>query len=93
MESRRSVMQGTDTRWQLRRGVVASTVGTSIEWYDFFLYGSAAGLVFPKLCFPRSDPLTGTLLSRATYGIGFAARTVGAWIFGSYGDRTAAKPP
>ena len=84
-------MQDTDTPRQLRRAVVASVVGTSIEWYDFFLYGSAAALVFPKLFFPKSAPLTGALLSFATYGVGFAARPVGAWIFGSYGDRIGRK--
>jgi MFS family permease len=84
-------MQDTDTPRQLRRAVVASVVGTSIEWYDFFLYGSAAALVFPKLFFPNSAPLTGALLSFATYGVGFAARPVGAWIFGSYGDRIGRK--
>lgn len=84
-------MQAIDTRRQLRRAVVASVVGTSIEWYDFFLYGSAAALVFPKLFFPKSAPLTGALLSFATYGVGFAARPVGAWIFGSFGDRIGRK--
>ena len=84
-------MQDTETPRQLRRAVVASVVGTSIEWYDFFLYGSAAALVFPKLFFPKSAPLTGALLSFATYGVGFAARPVGAWIFGSYGDRIGRK--
>jgi len=85
------VTQDTDTPRQLRRAVGASVVGTSIEWYDFFLYGSAAALVFPKLFFPKSAPLTGALLSFATYGVGFAARPVGAWIFGSYGDRIGRK--
>jgi MFS family permease len=85
------VMQDTDRSRQLRRAVAASVVGTSIEWYDFFLYGSAAALVFPKLFFPTSAPLTGALLSFATYGVGFAARPVGAWIFGSYGDRIGRK--
>jgi metabolite-proton symporter len=84
-------MQDTDTPRQLRRAVVASVVGTSIEWYDFFLYGSAAALVFPKLFFPTSAPLTGALLSFATYGVGFASRPVGAWIFGSFGDRIGRK--
>jgi metabolite-proton symporter len=84
-------MEGGGTRRQLRRAVVASTVGTSIEWYDFFLYGSAAALVFPKVFFPTSDPLTGTLTSFATYAVGFAARPVGAAIFGHYGDRIGRK--
>jgi metabolite-proton symporter len=76
---------------QLRRAVVASTVGTAIEWYDFFVYGTAAGLVFPKLFFPREDPLTGTLQSFAIYAVGFAARPIGAAIFGHYGDRIGRK--
>jgi metabolite-proton symporter len=79
------------SRRQLLRAVVASTVGTSIEWYDFFLYGSAAALVFPKLFFPKSDPLTGVLISFATYFVGFAARPVGAAIFGHLGDRIGRK--
>jgi metabolite-proton symporter len=70
---------------------VASTVGTSIEWYDFFVYGSAASLVFRKQYFPDSDPLTGQLLAFGTYFVGFAARPVGAAIFGHYGDRIGRK--
>ena len=76
---------------QLRKAVIASTIGTAIEWYDFFLYGTAAGLVFGKLYFPNQDPLSATLLSFGTYFIGFAARPVGAAIFGHYGDRIGRK--
>ncbi len=76
---------------QLRRAVIASTVGTAIEWYDFFLYGTVAGLVFAKLYFPNSDPLVGTLNSYAIYAVGFVARPVGAAIFGHYGDRIGRK--
>jgi MFS family permease len=76
---------------QLRKAVIASTVGTAIEWYDFFLYGTAAGLVFGKLFFPNQDALSATLLSFGTYFIGFAARPVGAAIFGHYGDRIGRK--
>jgi len=76
---------------QLRKAVIASTVGTAIEWYDFFLYGTAAGLVFGKLYFPNQDALTATLLAFGTYFIGFAARPVGAAIFGHYGDRIGRK--
>ena len=76
---------------QLRRAVVASTVGTAIEWYDFFLYSVVTGLVFAKLFFPESDPLTGTLEAFAVYAVGFAARPVGAAIFGHYGDRIGRK--
>ncbi|MDJ0342863.1 MFS transporter [Streptomyces sp. H10-C2] len=75
----------------LRRIVAASLIGTTIEWYDFFLYGSAAALVFNKLFFPGSDPLVGTLLSFLTYAIGFAARPVGALVFGHFGDRLGRK--
>jgi MFS family permease len=76
---------------QLRKAVIASTIGTTIEWYDFFLYGTAAGLVFGKLYFPNQDPLSATLLAFGTYFIGFAARPVGAAIFGHYGDRIGRK--
>ncbi len=73
------------------RAVIAAAVGTSIEWYDFFLYGVTAALVFPQLFFPRSDPYTGALLSFSTYFVGFAARPVGAAIFGHVGDRVGRK--
>ena len=76
---------------QLRRAVIASTVGTAIEWYDFFLYGTAAGLVFGKLYFPNQDFLTATLLAFGTYFIGFVGRPIGAAIFGHYGDRIGRK--
>ena len=73
------------------RAIFAAAVGTSIEWYDFFLYTAAAALVFPKLFFPTSDPNTGLLLSFSTYFVGFAARPVGAAFFGHYGDRFGRK--
>src|SRR5438094_7455483 len=73
------------------RAVVASAVGTSIEWYDFFLYGVAAALVFPQKYFPQSDPFVGTLLSFSTYFVGFASRPIGAAIFGHFGDRLGRK--
>jgi metabolite-proton symporter len=76
---------------QLRRAVIAATVGTTIEWYDFFVYGTATGLVFGKLFFPNSDPLVATLNAFAVYAIGFVARPVGAAIFGHYGDRIGRK--
>src|SRR6476469_1993974 len=76
---------------QIRKAALASTVGTTIEWYDFFLYGTAAALVFPQVFFPHSSPLTGTLESFATYFVGFAARPVGAAIFGHIGDRIGRK--
>src|SRR5215471_3512585 len=73
------------------RAIVASTVGTTIEWYDFFLYGTAAALVFPKVFFPGSSPYTGVMLSFGTQFVGFAARPIGAAIFGHYGDRIGRK--
>jgi metabolite-proton symporter len=78
-------------RVQLRRAVIASTIGTAIEWYDFFLYSTVTGLVFAKLFFPKSDPLTGTLEAFTIYAVGFIARPVGAAIFGHYGDRIGRK--
>jgi metabolite-proton symporter len=71
--------------------VGASLIGTTVEWYDYFLYGTAAALVFGKVFFPHSDPLTGTLLSFLTYAIGFAARPLGALVFGHFGDRIGRK--
>src|SRR5215469_9652752 len=70
----------------LARVVLASFIGTTIERYDFFLYGTAAALVFNKLFFPRLDPLAGTMASFATYAVGFFARPLGGVIFGHYGD-------
>ena len=80
-----------DHRIQLRRAVLASTVGTAIEWYDFFLYSTVTGLVFARLFFPRSDPLVGALEAFAVYAVGFVARPLGAAIFGHYGDRIGRK--
>jgi metabolite-proton symporter len=76
---------------QLRRAVIASTVGTAIEWYDFFLYSTVTGLVFAKLFFPNSDPWVGTLEAFGIYAVGFIARPIGAAIFGHYGDRIGRK--
>jgi MFS family permease len=76
---------------QLRKAVIASTVGTAIEWYDFFIYGTAAALVFGKLYFPNEAPLAGTLAAFGTYFIGFVGRPIGAAIFGHYGDRIGRK--
>src|ERR1700754_606236 len=78
-------------RSQVKRALVASTVGTSIEWYDFFLYGTAAALVFPDLFFPDSSHYAGALASFAIYAVGFAARPVGAALFGHWGDRIGRK--
>ena len=80
-----------DHRAQLRRAVIASTVGTTIEWYDFLLYGQMAALVFAKLYFPSADPLTGVLQAFAVFAVGFVARPIGAAIFGHYGDRIGRK--
>jgi metabolite-proton symporter len=74
-----------------RRVAAASLAGTTLEFYDHFIYGSAAALVFPKLFFPQSEPLVATLLSFASYGVAFAARPLGAAIFGHYGDRLGRK--
>ncbi|MBB5962797.1 MFS transporter [Planomonospora venezuelensis] len=79
------------SRTPIGKIVGASLIGTTIEWYDFFLYGSAAALVFPALFFPESDPLTGTLLAFLTYAVGFVARPLGALVFGHYGDRLGRK--
>jgi MFS family permease len=76
---------------QLRRAVIASTIGTAIEWYDFFLYSTLTGLVFARLFFPQSDPWVGNLEAFAIYAVGFLARPVGAAIFGHYGDRIGRK--
>jgi metabolite-proton symporter len=76
---------------ELRTVVASSLVGTTVEWYDFFLYGTAAGIVFPKLFFPSSEPAIGTLLAFATFAVGFVARPVGGLIFGHIGDRIGRK--
>jgi metabolite-proton symporter len=86
-----SALSDHEHRAQLRRAVVAATIGTTIEWYDFFLYSTVTGLVFAKLFFPRSDPLVGTLEAFAIYAVGFAARPIGAAIFGHWGDRLGRK--
>ena len=91
MATTASGLSDTEHSAQLRKAVIASTIGTAIEWYDFFLYGTAAGLVFGKLFFPNQDPLSATLLAFGTYFVGFIARPVGAAIFGHYGDRIGRK--
>ena len=79
------------TRTPITKVVFASLVGTAVEWYDFFLYGSAAALVFGTLFFPESDPVTGTLLAFGTYALGFVARPLGGVVFGHFGDRVGRK--
>ncbi len=81
----------TPTTSSVRTVAFASLIGTTIEWYDFFLYGTAAALVFNRLFFPTFDPLTGTLASFGTYAVGFIARPVGGIIIGHYGDRIGRK--
>ncbi|MGM7721752.1 MFS transporter [Metabacillus sp. Hm71] len=75
----------------MRKVTIASFIGALLEWYDFFLYGTAAALVFNVLFFPESDPLVGTLLSFATFAVGFLARPIGGIIFGHYGDKIGRK--
>jgi len=75
----------------IRPIILASFIGTTIEWYDFFLYGTAAALVFNRLFFPNVDPLIGTLSSFGTFAVGFVARPFGGVIFGHYGDRLGRK--
>src|SRR5947207_20975 len=79
------------SRRALVEAIVASTIGTTIEWYDFFLYGTAAALVFPRLFFPGNDPFTGQLLSFGTFTVGFIARPLGGVFFGYLGDRVGRK--
>jgi MFS family permease len=84
-------LSDAEHRRQLRRAVIASTIGTTIEWYDFLVYGQLAALVFAKLYFPSSEPLIGTLQAFAVFAVGFATRPIGAAIFGHYGDRIGRK--
>jgi len=83
--------EATPSPSSTRRVVIASFVGTTIEWYDFFLYGTAAALVFNKLFFTNLDPLAGTMASFATYAVGFFARPLGGVVFGHYGDKIGRK--
>ncbi len=75
-----------------RRVLLASTVGSALEWYDFFIYGTASALVFGELFFPKLDPTTATLAAFATFGVGFFARPFGGMVFGHLGDRIGRKP-
>ena len=83
--------QPTTTRTPIARVVGASLIGTTVEWYDFFLYGVAASVVFGELFFPKGEELTGTLLSFATFAVGFFARPIGGVVFGHFGDRLGRK--
>lgn len=90
----RSVQAGTNTgvaRSQVRRAAAASAIGTTIEWYDFFLYNTASALIFPALFFPAASDYAGIMQSFGTYAVGFVARPVGAAIFGHWGDRVGRK--
>ena len=86
-----SGLSAPEHRAQLRRAVIASTVGTTIEWYDFLLYGTVTALVFGKLFFPKSDPIVGVLEAFSVFFIGFVGRPIGAFIFGHWGDRIGRK--
>src|SRR4051794_24812465 len=82
-----------DSAWRSRlRVILAASIGSALEWYDFFLYGTAAALVFGDLFFPKSDPVVGTLLSFLTFGVGFVVRPLGGILFGIMGDRFGRKP-
>ena len=80
-----------DQRALLRRVVYASLIGATVEWYDFFLYGVVAGIVFNKLYFPAGDPVIATLLAYTTFAVGFVTRPLGGVIFGHFGDRIGRK--
>ena len=84
-------MAETQPRSSIIRVVGASMAGTTVEWYDFFLYGVAAALVFPQVFFPGNDPATGVLLSLGTFAVGFIARPIGGLVFGHYGDKIGRK--
>jgi MFS transporter, MHS family, shikimate and dehydroshikimate transport protein len=82
---------GSEQKASIRRVAFASFIGTAIEWYDFFVYGTAAALIFPKLFFPQFSAFAGTLASFATFGVGFVARPLGGIVFGHFGDRVGRK--
>ncbi len=83
--------EGIGQTSSVKQVIAASLIGTTVEWYDFILYATAAGLVFGQLFFPTFDPLVGTLAAFATFGVGFFARPVGGAIFGHFGDRIGRK--
>ncbi|MEO7005728.1 MAG: MFS transporter, partial [Terrimesophilobacter sp.] len=91
MSNSGTALSGRELRSQVRKAAVASTIGTTIEWYDYFLYGAAAALVFPHVFFPDMPPYLGLLAAFGTYFVGFLARPVGAAIFGHWGDRIGRK--
>jgi MFS transporter, MHS family, shikimate and dehydroshikimate transport protein len=83
---------GTAGPSSLRRVILACAIGSALEWYDYFIYGTAAALVFGELFFPKLDPTSGTLAALATFGVGFVARPFGGLVFGHFGDRLGRKP-
>src|SRR5947208_4477337 len=85
-------MAASSARQPRLRVIIAACIGSALEWYDFFLYGTAAALVFGDLFFPRSDPIVGTLLSFLTFGVGFVVRPLGGIFFGILGDKFGRKP-
>jgi metabolite-proton symporter len=91
VDAAQAALDVAERKRQLPRAVAASAIGTTIEWYDFFLYGVAAATVFPQKFFPQSDPFIGTLLSFSTFFVGFVARPLGAALFGHFGDRVGRK--
>ena len=91
VEATMAPVSGDDRRSQVRRVVLASLIGSTIEWYDFFLYGIVAGLVFNKIYFPAHDPLVSIMLAYATFAVGFVARPFGGLVFGHFGDKLGRK--
>ena len=91
MNIRGNISRQSSSQTSITQVAAASFIGTAIEWYDFFLYGTAAALIFNKLFFPTFDPLSGTLAAFGTYAVGFVARPLGGIIFGHYGDRIGRK--
>ena len=87
----RDLKTSSSSSTSIRKVALASFIGTTIEWYDFFLYGTASALIFNKLFFPNYDPLTGTLAAFGTYAVGFAARPIGGIVCGHYGDKIGRK--
>ncbi len=81
----------TKTNKELKKVVISALIGSTIEWYDFFLYGVVAGIVFSKLYFPSHDPYVSILLAYATFAVGFVSRPLGGVIFGHFGDRIGRK--